>query len=455
MNNNEYSGVDAPVFTSYIEKGPEDPDDRISMDPEDGKHAPEGILKRALALEEAAGRMLLAEYRARYYNVARQMLQPLYPEWKPCVKDYWRIRRKMYKARVECRIELYDKACALRDAASTPEDFQYAGAIFSHLSWVESKRKITPRYTDPEMYEEAMKRCDYDEQAAYCEQQKRKLVRKKANRLWLILAAVLILVLGGLASSRTAPFLNIKGDIYSTLGMHDKAWQAYDVSRQKSGDEGVYEKYKAARYQAAAEFLEDGKYATARDYYQALAAKDFQDSRQKFADCEQLVLQEKEIGNELTFGRAQWLVMDKTEDAILLLRRDSYGDLAANTDGGPVTWETSSIREYLNTTYLEEKFYPEEVAMLADTSVETGANPISGRSGGNTVTDKVFLLSAEEAEAYREQFRDTKFGWWLRTPGAAEDALAFVNVDREVMISGYDAASAEIRVKPAMWVKLK
>lgn len=454
MEEKKYQGIDAPVFESYTEESI-DPDDRTSILNDEERYSPEGILKRALALEEAAGKMQVAEYQARFYNQARKMLRPLYPDWKPCKKDYRRIRKKMFESRARCRIELYDKGCELRDAAVTADEYRYAATVFERLKELEERRTFTERQVGEELYAEAETRGDFSEQADFCRKQADRIERRRGNRRLAVLILAAVLVIGGYLLSRTAPALKLKGDAESYLGLYDKAWQAYDVSRKKSGDEAVYEMYKEARYQAAEGLVSTGHEDKAKGYYRALASVGYRDSAEKLARLEQKYLAGKDVGKEVSFAGTQWLVLDKEQDRILLIRRDSYRELTAQPDGGPVTWANSWIREYLNTEWIQEAFYPEESALILETRIVTLPNVVSGRSGGPDVTDKVFLLSAEEARKYSDSLRETKFGWWLRSPGAEETALAFMDSHKEVMPYGYEASSDMIAVKPVVWLEIR
>lgn len=140
----------------------------------------------------------------------------------------------------------------------------------------------------------------------------------------------------------------------------------------------------------------------------------------------------------------EWIVLDETEDSQLViskyvLERYRWGEIPKyvsqytgeivytykpgigvrwvktfSKDGGsqiteeeyeiddePVyTWENSNIRKYLNGSFLNKAFTKEEQARIRTAEIETGDNPIYGTEGGNTTTDRIFLLSIEESEKY-------------------------------------------------------
>ena len=116
-----------------------------------------------------------------------------------------------------------------------------------------------------------------------------------------------------------------------------------------------------------------------------------------------------------------------------VMAQESFEDEAAaaaiNRDHIPVTWRTSLLREWLNDTFLETAFDPGEIRMLLRTRQKNG-------EGSYDTTDRVYLLSVQEAEAYFASDEERKcvptqfaleFGayrssaegttlWWLRTP---------------------------------------
>ena len=83
--------------------------------------------------------------------------------------------------------------------------------------------------------------------------------------------------------------------------------------------------------------------------------------------------------------------------------------------------------------------------------IETALDGTDGTSG----SDKIFLLSAEEAEKYYDVLHETKTCWWLRTPGIFPGTMGFVYTNKNVMASGYDVRDKNFTLKPAIWVSLK
>ncbi|MDF2514398.1 MAG: hypothetical protein K0S04_4264, partial [Herbinix sp.] len=148
-----------------------------------------------------------------------------------------------------------------------------------------------------------------------------------------------------------------------------------------------------------------------------------------------------------------WRVLEVAEDSILLL--SEYGLICKNYNDTyeNVTWETSTLRAWLNGEFLDTAFTNKEKRAIQDTVVKNEVNKNYNTSGGNDTVDKVFLLSYEEAQnnAYgfqsgvsnkskSRQMRLTEAAlvegyankdngntcWWLRSPGITNQYAAYV-----------------------------
>jgi hypothetical protein len=172
------------------------------------------------------------------------------------------------------------------------------------------------------------------------------------------------------------------------------------------------------------------------------------------------------IGYEIAqFGGYHWVVLDKNGNNSLLLllgvlpEQQPYHSEEMTWEG--VTWEASTIRQYLNDDFYNT-IEANDRAKIIDTRVVNNDNP-RGRNGlvipgGNDTTDKIFLLSNDEAELY---FPDnaTRIGspednWWLRSPGGTREMANYVNYNGRLSGEG-SYAYYKNDVRPAMWVTLE
>ena len=209
-------------------------------------------------------------------------------------------------------------------------------------------------------------------------------------------------------------------------------------------------------------------------------------------------------GDTIQFGRLSypdgktqkldWRVLDvHNGNALILsdkiLMSNAYHYDAAKLDKVPmreyrseaVTWEKSSIRQYLNGSFLDDAFTTEEKAWITSRGIINAANPFYGTPGGINTTDRVFLLSIEEVIEYfgdRGQLKNEKSGnihwindqynssrianfvdgnaswWWLRSPGLNENRAAYVLDTGYVDLSGGFFYRDDGGVRPALWLKL-
>ena len=105
-------------------------------------------------------------------------------------------------------------------------------------------------------------------------------------------------------------------------------------------------------------------------------------------------------GDIITFGNAQWQVLQVEGDKALIITEDVVEVYNPYDEFVPTTWETSRMREYLNNEFYS-KFTKEDKEKIATTIIVTPDNPwYSLGKGGNVTQDKIFLLSIEEVVEY-------------------------------------------------------
>lgn len=175
-------------------------------------------------------------------------------------------------------------------------------------------------------------------------------------------------------------------------------------------------------------------------------------------------------------GAVEWLVLDKKDGKALLISKYCLDakEYDKNENNESVTWENSTLRQWLNSCFINEAFTDEEKALICGTHLQNPDNPEYGTDGGNDTTDKVFLLSIDEATRYfasdkarmaeatdyaKEQgiYVSGKNGnswWWLRSLGRNKSDTAYVDIGGSVRNYGSYANDGESGVRPAMWVNI-
>ena len=192
------------------------------------------------------------------------------------------------------------------------------------------------------------------------------------------------------------------------------------------------------------------------------------------------------VGNYVTYGTypqtaegddntpIEWLVLDYDEEnnRALLISRYGLDCQRYNTGYTDVTWETCSLRTWLNGTFLNKAFSKAEQGAILTTNVDNSKSQgYYSTNGGKNTQDKVFLLSYAEAWKYfkNEEARKCKptdyavkqnaykasngnCYWWLRSPGSSSSSAASVNNSGA---RGYDNVhNSDHAVRPAFWLDL-
>ena len=238
------------------------------------------------------------------------------------------------------------------------------------------------------------------------------------------------------------------------------------------------------KYDRAIKLIDSGDYQEA---YILLSGLEYKDSAEKLQSIRPLLLSKAIPGDTVFFGEyeqdydtsngkenIEWLVLDKKDDKVLLISKHVLVDKQfGRTDD---TWETSTLRRWLNGDFINDTFSPEEQSKLQITNVSADKNPKFDVDSGNATTDKVFLLSVAEVEKYfisdeariadshsavsNEYYSDR---WWLRTSGVSCDTYgktyyrygAVCIGNTGVVSYGGNSADYTNGVRPAMWISLK
>lgn len=153
--------------------------------------------------------------------------------------------------------------------------------------------------------------------------------------------------------------------------------------------------------------------------------------------------------------------MAKEDGKVLLISEDAVVKKEYNTTSTDVTWETCSLRTWLNGSFMDDAFSPEEAEKIVESTVTANKNPEYHTSPGNDTTDKVFLLSIDEVNQYfsSDEERICKYNgsacvWWLRSPGIYSSLAACVDSDGSIFDYGSSVNSANGGVRPALWIDL-
>ena len=156
----------------------------------------------------------------------------------------------------------------------------------------------------------------------------------------------------------------------------------------------------------------------------------------------------------------EWITLQAETDRALLISRDCVIQREYHDAFVDVTWETCSLRRWLNEDFLTDAFTDSERNSII---LSNNTNPDSafGSVGGCTTRDRLFLLSVDEAMKYFQhdigrisRLGDPLMWWWLRSPGLKNHHAAFVDENGSVRRHGTRIYYDGLAVRPAFWLDL-
>lgn len=185
--------------------------------------------------------------------------------------------------------------------------------------------------------------------------------------------------------------------------------------------------------------------------------------------------------DKIRFGVYDWYVLDRQDDKILIITEKVIEKRPYHHDECEITWEICDMRQYLNGDFYNS-FSEAERLKIIEVVNKNPNNPWDGTSGGNSTTDKIFLLSIDEVVKHfgdsgyleKKQFgpkgeswwfddqynadRLAKYGsknawWWLRSPGYISSRAAYIAIRGYVQMHGGDVNAKLGGVRPALWLK--
>lgn len=252
----------------------------------------------------------------------------------------------------------------------------------------------------------------------------------------------------------------------------------------------------AAKIEACNTAIMDGKYNDAValietdvvQAYKALIALDcYKDSLEKansiYEEYKAKKRNNARIGDYIPFGfyeqdnntsngkeEVEWLVLDRRDNKLLVISKYILDVQPYNTDDPYNTWETSTLRKWLNSDFINAAFTAGEKAMIPTVTVEAHKNPDNNNNPGNATQDQVFLLSVTEANKYfssnsERQCKLTAYAfgdgwtednsyflWVLRSPASYSAGARVSEYGRTDDGGIYYGSYAPVR--PAMWIDL-
>ena len=336
------------------------------------------------------------------------------------------------------------------------------------------------RRAEEERKREEEKRRKAEEARQKAEETKRKT--KKVLKI-VIPSVCAAIVLALVITKVIIPNSKLKNDYNSAValmenGEYDEAYTAFtDLGDYKDSKDKALD----AQYNAASALLNGGKFSEAYEAFTNLG--DYKDSKDKAADAKVQIIKSPRVGDYVNYGSyeqdnntangkepIEWRVLDVKDGKALLISKYALDAKAYEESGKPITWETCTLRQWLNSDFLNEAFSDKEQSAIETATVNVSANrEYYSTDPGNDTQDKVFLLSLDEAKEYITKYDDracvptdyaigkgaeTTGGncrWWLRTLSLHCQYAAFsVNYDGTFLDEYVN--HGDVSVRPAIWI---
>ncbi len=315
---------------------------------------------------------------------------------------------------------------------------------------------------------------------------------KRNKRIAIITTTIVCAIIAFIIILNAVIIPNVKYNDAMALMDAGKFTEAISAFEALEGYKDSANKIEECKYNDAMALMDAGKFTEAISAFEALEG--YKDSANKIEECNINIYGEEvwnklkslNVGDTYRFGSyeqdnnksngqedIEWLVLAKEGTKILVISKEALDCKPYNTSYTYVTWETCTLRKWLNNDFINAAFSAEEKAMIPTVTVSAHKNPDYSTNPGNATQDQVFLLSITEVNRYfssdsARQCKPTDYAvangtwegdsgncrWWLRSPGIYRDCAAYVNYDGDVKEDGGYVLHDSAAVRPALWIDL-
>lgn len=262
----------------------------------------------------------------------------------------------------------------------------------------------------------------------------------------------------------------IEVDIKSIESKSEEKRKAEEEAKRKAMEKARLKAETEAKKKAEEEAkkrLAEAKLQSEREARRIAEEKERQEAEKK-RRAEQEERDKWRVGASLKFGSyaekmygdktpIEWIVLANEKNRALLISRYNLCNRHYNDEDTDITWENCSLRKWLNSEFINNAFNDNEKQKIQTVVLQNSNNLAFGTKGGSSTSDRLFLLSIDEARRYfvADNKRKLEYAmWWLRSPGISQGCASIINRNGGIEPGGADAFRASYGVRPAMWVEL-
>lgn len=389
------------------------------------KSTMEPLYVGAMRLLKSINCMALCNEKADMYLRVAQKFSEM-GDYKDAKANLMNCRKQAEEITEKIKKITYEKALNLKAKANSGKDYRTASEEFKKISG----------YRDSE---KQMQECD-----KMCDDAGRKGYHKRMATLGIGIVLIVAFIIVFSSPYSHYCFANV----LSVTGSYNSAIKIYgDLGNYRDSEEKLKKD----------EYLYGRRYESKSDYQNALkayvAAAGYKDSQERQVVLEKQIIKNSSPGDAVNIGGYNWIILKVQSNKAFLIKKMALEDLAFNETEGNTTWETSTLRTYLNYDFYNT-FSDNEKNNILQTDVINEGNTVYNTDGGNETNDYIFPLSINEAKQYTGIIPKLKNISWLRTPGNNQETAAFLMLDGSIMDYGYTVTSENLSVYPALWFGL-
>jgi len=208
--------------------------------------------------------------------------------------------------------------------------------------------------------------------------------------------------------------------------------------------------------------------------FSSYSSKSLAESGQQIKPGDIVTFGHYEQDNNTSNGKepVKWIVLAMEGSKFFLVSEKNLDCKPYNNASEAVTWETCTLRAWLNNEFLNAAFTVDEQRVIINQTSTNDDNAEYGIDGGQDTNELVYLLSIQQvagmftsisgrqsqntayAEAHGATTSNGTGWWWLRSPGSSTNRAAYVYHDGSLDLNGNRVNSDWGAVRPSICINM-